>query len=220
MTPRSSRASRSTPRGTRAAAAAIVAAALSSACSPTFDWRELRLADTPATFMLPAKPARMAREVTLAGETLTMHMAGARAGEHIFTAAWIDLRPPAGPTAPAAEAAVPPAVPPAVPGRADAVLAAMIEGMLANIGATDAVREQRSVGVAETVGAGVVQVPATWVRASGSANGRPVQMRALFAALPTQAHQFVIIAGSIDDAAAQTFFDSVRLNRLRAQAPS
>ena len=56
-----------------------------AACSPTFDWRELRLSGFPAAFMFPAKPAQMSREVTLGEYRLTMSMAGARRGELIFT---------------------------------------------------------------------------------------------------------------------------------------
>lgn len=53
---------------------AVFAVLLFSACNPSLNWREARIADTDLTAMLPCKPAQHQRTVPLAGLTVTMHM--------------------------------------------------------------------------------------------------------------------------------------------------
>lgn len=50
------------------------------ACSPKFDWREVRGVDAPFTILMPAKAASFSRPMTLAGLTLNMQMTAADAG--------------------------------------------------------------------------------------------------------------------------------------------
>ena len=50
------------------------AALILSACNPSLNWRESRIADTDLTVMLPCKPSYHQRTVPLAGLTVTMHM--------------------------------------------------------------------------------------------------------------------------------------------------
>ena len=45
-----------------------------SACNPSLNWRETRIADTDLTAMMPCKPAHHQRSVPLAGLTVTLHM--------------------------------------------------------------------------------------------------------------------------------------------------
>lgn len=168
-----------------------------TACAPTFDWRELRLPGLPMTFMLPAKPSQMTREVTLAEHKLPMSMAGAERGGLIFTAAWVDLRQ-AGSAPPSHER----------------VLDAMIAGMLANIGARDFREEAVDVPVRDTADNSRTVVSGRRVVATGEHAGNPISMLAVFVALPTQAHQFVIMGERIDEEAAEPFIDSVVLMRL------
>lgn len=59
--------------------AAIVLVFLISACSPKFDWREVRGSMAPFTVLLPAKPASFSREMELGGVKLQMHMTAADA---------------------------------------------------------------------------------------------------------------------------------------------
>lgn len=47
------------------------------ACSPKFNWREVRGTESPFTVLLPAKPASVSREMTLNGIMLNMHMTAA-----------------------------------------------------------------------------------------------------------------------------------------------
>lgn len=47
------------------------------ACSPKFDWREVRGDDASFSVMLPAKPARLSREIDLGGTRVNMTMTAA-----------------------------------------------------------------------------------------------------------------------------------------------
>jgi hypothetical protein len=58
---------------------AVATAVVLSACSPKFDWREVRGSDSPFTVLLPAKPASFSREMLLDGVALTMQMTAADA---------------------------------------------------------------------------------------------------------------------------------------------
>jgi hypothetical protein len=64
-----------------------------TACSPTYNWRETRVENTPLTAMLPCKPDHGSRSVILAGQAVTMTMLGCDAGGGTFAIAWTDLPP-------------------------------------------------------------------------------------------------------------------------------
>ncbi|PRC93312.1 hypothetical protein [Solimicrobium silvestre] len=49
-----------------------------TACSPKFDWRDVRGGESPYTVLMPAKPALLSREIQLGQQTVTMHMTGAQ----------------------------------------------------------------------------------------------------------------------------------------------
>jgi hypothetical protein len=57
-----------------AATLACAAGMLLCACSPKYDWREIRGEGAPYTVMLPAKPASHSRPVNLDGNKVTMTM--------------------------------------------------------------------------------------------------------------------------------------------------
>lgn len=112
-------ASLSTPRCTArycsASFAALCCAVLLCACSPKFDWREVRGGDAPYSVLLPAKPSTYSRAMQLEGVPLTMQMTGADADGVSFAigSAKIDDAT-----------------------KIPAVLAAMKSGMLSNIHGT------------------------------------------------------------------------------------
>lgn len=59
-----------------------------SACSPVFDWRELRDAERGNVLaLLPCKPDRASRQVELAGDPAVLQMAGCKAGDALFSVA-------------------------------------------------------------------------------------------------------------------------------------
>ncbi|MBP9954797.1 MAG: hypothetical protein KBF22_10020, partial [Ottowia sp.] len=62
------------------AAVALAAAA----CTPSLNWREVRLAPTTAVALLPCKPDRAERSVPLGGEPTTLAVSGCEAGGATF----------------------------------------------------------------------------------------------------------------------------------------
>jgi len=76
---------------------ALVSAALSvlQACSPTFDWRSVRLPDIPLVTELPCRPARFQREVTVAGVPLQLFMLSCEAGGVTYGVATAEVSDPA-----------------------------------------------------------------------------------------------------------------------------
>lgn len=61
------------------------------ACTPTFNWRDVSFEQAPVTALLPCKPDRGSRPVELAGQKVTMYMAGCEAGGALFTVALVEL---------------------------------------------------------------------------------------------------------------------------------
>lgn len=83
-----------------------------TACSPKFDWREVRGSDAPFSVLLPAKPASFSREMELDGVKVNLHMTAADADGLSFAVAYAKLDDA---------------------GKSAGVLAAMKAGMLKNI---------------------------------------------------------------------------------------
>lgn len=65
----------------------LLAALLTSACSPTLNWREVTNNEVPYTVLFPAKPASHARPVNLGGLKVTMTMTAAEADDMNFAVA-------------------------------------------------------------------------------------------------------------------------------------
>lgn len=82
------------------------------ACSPQFDWREVRGSNAPFRVLMPAKPASFSREVQLAGLKLNMQMTAADAAGVNFAVGSVRLDEP---------------------GKAGIVAEAMKDGMLKNV---------------------------------------------------------------------------------------
>jgi hypothetical protein len=62
-----------------------------SACTPTFNWREVSFEGLPVTALLPCKPDRGTRQVPLLGAPRAMTMAGCESGGAMFTVAVVNL---------------------------------------------------------------------------------------------------------------------------------
>jgi len=71
---------------------AVCAALGLGACSPTFNWREVRPQVTPLVALLPCKPDQAARVVPLGGRDVEMHMLGCDAGGATFAVAHADIK--------------------------------------------------------------------------------------------------------------------------------
>lgn len=171
---------------------AALAALLTAACAPEYNWREIRSTEQGYLVMLPGKPASMTRTIHLEALEVPMSMQGARVGETSFTVAVATL----------------PADDPAT--RAAAV-ASMRAGMLQNIGGTE--REAVAVRVRVVDGAGAPLGDEHGVRidAQGRVREQPVSMRAGFTSRGDRVYQWVALGPSLDDEQVRTFLDSFRL---------
>lgn len=73
--------------GVSLGALGTLAVLLLSACSPSLNWRETRIADTDLAAMMPCKPANHQRTVPLAGLTVTLQMTACDADGATFAIA-------------------------------------------------------------------------------------------------------------------------------------
>jgi hypothetical protein len=71
--------------------ALLIATAALAGCYPELDWRELAWDEGKLKVLLPAKPAKAAREVVLAGEKVQMEMLQSQLSGMAFGVAWSPL---------------------------------------------------------------------------------------------------------------------------------
>ncbi|MEO6921432.1 MAG: hypothetical protein ABI171_20690 [Collimonas sp.] len=57
---------------------------LLSACSPKFNWREVRSKEAPYSVLLPTKPSTFSRPIDLDGMPLTMTMTASKVDDTVF----------------------------------------------------------------------------------------------------------------------------------------
>lgn len=62
-----------------------------SACTPAYDWREVRGENAPFTVLLPTKPSVLSRPVNLGGIQSTMTMTAAEVGDVTFAVGTAEL---------------------------------------------------------------------------------------------------------------------------------
>jgi hypothetical protein len=79
----------------RRAIVAIALACLATACTPTFNWREVPVGDGDLTVLLPCKPDRAERMLPLGAESVRIDMAGCEAGGVTFAVAHAEASGPA-----------------------------------------------------------------------------------------------------------------------------
>ncbi len=65
---------------------------LLQACSPSLNWRDVRLDQTPVLALFPCKPERAAREVSMGDQTLTLTLLACDAGDAKFALAYADTK--------------------------------------------------------------------------------------------------------------------------------
>jgi len=166
----------------RAAAAACCLILL--ACSPKFDWREVRSQSAPYLVVLPAKPATHARDINLNGLPVTMTMTGAEVDGVTFAVGSVELTDPA---------------------QAAHALAAMKTALVRNIDGKvtkegDATRKDGTV--------------MTELEASGPLRDGQRLLLARFAARERHVYQLLVVgdARKLSREAADTFFTSFQLH--------
>ena len=170
----------------RNAACAAFAGALLLACTPKFDWREVRGTGAPYSVMLPAKPASQARPINLGGTQVVMTMTAAEAGDVTFAVGTAEL-----PDAAAARSA----------------LSAMKTALVRNIGGT--IRHEKSA----SAGSAYATIE---IDASGPPNdatgGQPRVLLARFVAKDRRVYQLVVTGRekAVSQEAVDTFFTSFK----------
>jgi hypothetical protein len=165
---------------------------LSAACSPDYNWREVRPADLGLSVMLPGKPVTLTQRVRLDDVDLVMTMAGAKGDDIPFTVACAVL-------------------PDELAATRERVLAAMRAGMVRNIAGTETSAREVKVRLIDAAGAARGEASALHLVATGKVQGRPVQMHALFVAQGRRACQAVAIGEHLPAEEARVFLESLRL---------
>ncbi len=169
----------------RAAVLALLGAALGlSACSPTFNWRELRPEGAPLLALMPCKPETASRPVPLLGKPTELHMHSCEAGGLTFAVAWADV-----PEARQARAAL-----------AEWQTASLAAIRVAPGAAQPLVRTVA--GASEVIG----------VQAQGSDHqGKALSTQSLYFAQGGKVYQAAIYGPKMTDAASTAFFEGLSL---------
>ncbi|NEX63841.1 hypothetical protein [Noviherbaspirillum galbum] len=153
------------------------------ACSPKYDWREVRGSQPPFVVLLPGKPATHTRVVNLEGMQVSMTMTAAEVDGTAFAVTTAEL-PDAG--------------------KAQAVLEAMKKGMVRNIGGTVVRETDKSAD-----GQSVVELEA---RGQAGPGGQARVLYARFARSGQRVYQAVVLGGqqSVPPEQAETFLGSFK----------
>ena len=162
---------------------ALAAATLAlAACSPTFNWREVRAEAVPLKAMLPCKPDKAARTVPMAGRQVELKVLGCEAGGATFAVLAGDIGDPL---------------------RAGEVLAQWRAATLANLHSAPASAQDTPF-----LPTGAMALPQSLrVTAAGQrADGSKVESQAAYFARGSQVVQAVIYADKLPAEAAETFF--------------
>ncbi len=157
-----------------------------AACSPAFNWREVRPEGTRLSLLLPCKPDKAQKVMPLGAQSTTLSMLGCDAGGVTFAVAVADLGDAS---------------------KAGEVLAGWQSVALANMKAAAGTAQSMPLKVA-----GASPEPAAIrVSASGQrADGTLVQGQAAYFASGTQVFQAVMYAPAIEPDVAETFFASLK----------
>lgn len=170
--------------------AALFAALLAlGACSPTFNWRELRVDGTPLLALMPCKPESATRPVPLGAAPTELHMHSCEAGGLRFAVAWSDVGDAA---------------------QVAPVLAAWRSASLQAMRVAPTPVDDPSTRWAVTV-AGVSSV--LGVSAQGrDPQAQPVQTRAAYFSQGTRVFQAAVYGAKLPDEAVDPFFGGLRLS--------
>ena len=162
-----------------------------SACSPKYDWREVRSDNAPYVIALPTTPTTHTRNIDLKGITVSMTMVASEVDGVTFAVGSAEL-----PDATQAQVA----------------LVAMKTAIINNIGGT--VKQEKVLTMPQSINApGTVAL--TEIEASGAAaNGQHRVLFARFLAKEKRVYQLIIVGPekSLNREVVTTFFSSFKLN--------
>jgi hypothetical protein len=161
---------------------------LVAACSPTFNWRELRDDAIELKAVMPCKPDRGTREVPLGEGPHQLHMHSCEAGGLTFAVAWVRL-------------------PDAT--QAAAVLEPWRRATLATLQAGGARMDEPDLAWTVRV-SGAEGVLGLKARGNSTA-GQTMEARAVYFSRGVTVYQAAIYGARIPDEVASSFFDPLRL---------
>lgn len=185
-----------------ACAAPVVAAAallIVAACSPRFDWREIRPPAAGFVAALPGKPQTVVREIAFehpGGQVRAeMTMVSAGVGASLFAVGSVRL-PPFAVESPAGIAAT---------------LTWFSDGLLRNVQAAQAT--SADIGPPAGLGGRALLVARSFVAAGKAGSGQPARLAVRLYVVDDRLFQLVALGaeGEIPPQALETFFDSFRL---------
>jgi hypothetical protein len=163
---------------------ALLAAGMVAACSPTLNWREIRVESTPLTAMMPCKPDKAARQVPMAGRNVSLTALSCEAGGATFAVLFADIGEPA---------------------RLGEALAQWKKATLGNL---------RAPAARETPfwPAGALALPQSQqvVAAGQRPDGSKVESHAAYFAQGSRVYQAVIYAAQIGPEATESFFSGLK----------
>ena len=167
-------------------AAALTAWLALAACSPAFNWREVRPENTRLQVLLPCKPDKAQKVVPMGGQATTLSMLGCDAGGATFAVVVADVGDAA---------------------QAASVLALWQELTLANMKAAPDSRQL----IAQKIPGASAALPVVRLQAQGQrADGAAVSGQAAYFAQGSQVFQVVMYAPKIAPDVAETFFSSLK----------
>ena len=160
----------------------VLLAMLLAACSPTFNWREVRAESASLKALLPCKPDKAARTVPMAGRQVELQVLGCNAGGATFAVLSGDIVDPL---------------------QAGAVLAQWNGATLANMRSPAAGAQDRVF-----LPAGAMALPQSLrVTATGQrADGSRVESQSVYFARGSRVVQAVVYADRVRPEIADTFF--------------
>lgn len=166
-----------------------------AACSPQFDWREIRSDAAPFVVAMPAKPSTFSRKIDLDGTETLMTMTAAEVGDITFAVGMAEL-------------------PDAT--RAQLSLAAMKTALVNNIRGT--IRQEKVLTMAQTQAAASGTLAVTEIEATGPASvatgNQPRVLFARFVARDKRVYQLVATGPekAVTRDIVATYFSSFKFN--------
>ena len=162
--------------------------AVLAACSPTLNWREVRLAGSSVQLLMPCKPDSHERRLLLAGkpERLALHVCSA--GDQTWSLAFADLGDPA---------------------RLGDVMQQLLQAARANVSASGSTQA----AALRVPGATPHDASQSQAFRGRLADGKAVQMQVAVFAHGTQVFQATALGPELPADGVHTFMDSIRFAR-------
>jgi hypothetical protein len=156
-----------------------------AACTPTYDWREVRPGGAALTAMFPCKPQHQARLTNLAGTRLPMQIYVCSSGNETLAIGFLDVDQPE---------------------RVAEALRSLRSAAEANFSATEVQAAQLHVP-GMTPNPNALRVTLTGV----STRGAPIKATAAFFARGLRVYQATLFGVAVDPEVAQTFLAGLKL---------